>query len=986
MTAQDPSNSHSLRRVRHLVFDVLEDRRLLAGLDVYVFDDADVSRTFDSLRDGPVSDRAVYIDLNNDGKFSSPEPWAVSNDRGMASFTSLEPGSYSVRLLGSNKSIQQTFPTRPSDEGFWADGLNVSKVVRVETNGQVWGIAGNSISLINISTNQIIKSIRFGSTAVIDAVLKPSVEGELSGYVLTQSQDQLQVLWQVSTVGNGTKRAVNVDLLAGSQLFTVGDRLLLVHGIASKEISSFDLASGSNAFVLQSTGVKGLSADSMVKPSGDNGFIVYSTFTSEEENAGETVESKLSLYKLDGGTGMMVGERSFSSEVTEWEASNDGASIAVSTPDGFFVLRTESGLPIRKILSGAAAPIAFDPVRNLLLSGATSSRTKVIGWNTADWSERLSVPISEARVLLEGTSKLSLDASGSQLVASQNGALYQHNIAAAASTSLTITGNEQKQIQIGVRSTGANLKPSLGKLDNFDVNEDGQLIFDSSTVQARTKDSDGDEVVYVVRSGPAHGALTWNQDASGSYQPIADLNGQDAISIQAYDGRDWSTVQVLGIAIHAVNDLPTDIVFSDDLIPENPKLQTSLSTFAVVDVDTDAKYYFVVDDDRFGIADGVLRLLKGTLNFEEQPLIVLAVTGFERSRPQDSITRKVTLRIQDVNDAPTGISAPGSISVPELTEDLKLGHFSIVDQDVGEVYEWSVSDSRFSVKSGVLQLAPDQMLDFESEPSIDLVVRARDSRGEFAIEKSVTVFVTDQDDEPTGVVINSSSNIRENESGVTVGRVSVLDPDQGELYAFSVNDNRFEVLSGGAVRLRPGASVSYVEPGFIDLTIFASSLRSGSRISGSLRLFVEKDPTPHHNDRNPYDVDGDGVLTPLDPLIIINHINNNGVGPIEEPGEGEDSLPDLDVDGDGEVTPIDILILINKLNQETDDQPLYAFGKGEGEGMLVEETLLIPQMDVALTPSARKEVQAPGNLRDVSLASYLSELSDDIGPRKLRRR
>ncbi len=987
MTAHDPKSLSSLshRRARRLFFDVLEDRRLLAGLDVFVFDDSNGSRVFDSLNDGALSDRAVYIDLNNDGKHSSSEPWAVSNGQGMATFSNLEPGKYSVRLLGNNKSVVQTFPTQPADEGVWADGLNVSKVVRVASNGQVWGISGNSLSLVNVSANQLIKSIRFGTSTVIDAVLMPTVEGELNGYVLTQNQDQLQVLWQVSTVANGTKRAINVDIPTGSQLISVGDKFLLVHGIDSKEISAFDFASGSGAVVLHSTGVAGLPSNAVVKPSDENGFLVFSTNSSEDEGYDVSSGSKLSLYELSGGMGILIGERSFSAEVTAWDASNDGASIAVSTLDGFFVLDTESGLPTQRTLSGAVAPIAFDPARNLLLTG-TSSSSNLIGWNTSDWSEAISIPISEARSIKGSTSSLSLDASGTHLVATQNGSLYQHNIATAAATLLMVSGNEQKHIQIGVRSTGANLKPSLGKLDTFNVTEDGHLNFDSSSIQAKASDPDGDEVVFLVRSGPIYGNYAWNQDASGSYQPSADLNGQDAISIQAYDGRDWSTIQVLPIDIHAVNDLPTRILFSDDVVPENPKLQSALSTFVVLDADTGAKYDFYVDDDRFGIIEGVLRLLTGTLNFEEQPLIVLAVTGVDRLRPQDSITKNFTLRIQNVNDAPTGISAPSRVSVPELTEDLQLGHFNVIDQDPGEIYDWSVSDSRFSVQSGVIRLAAGKSLDFESEPSIELIVTAKDSRGEFVIEKSITIFVTDQDDEPTGIVINSSATIRENEPGIGVGRVSVLDPDQGEVYSYSVNDSRFEVMSGGAVRLRPGASVSYVEPGFIDLTIFATSLRSGSRISGSMRLFVEKDPTPHHNDKNPFDVDGDGVLTPLDPLIIINHINDNGIGPIEEPGEGESPLPDMDVDGDGEVTPIDILILINKLNEETEDEPLYAFGKGEGEGMALAETELVPAVEIAPTPSARKELQASGNLIDVSLASYLSDLSEDIGPRKLRRR
>ena len=187
------------------------------------------------------------------------------------------------------------------------------------------------------------------------------------------------------------------------------------------------------------------------------------------------------------------------------------------------------------------------------------------------------------------------------------------------------------------------------------------------------------------------------------------------------------------------------------------------------------------------------------------------------------------------------------------------------------------------------------------------------------------------------------------------------------------------------------------------MTIAATSLRSGSRVTGSLRLNVVKDPTPHHNDANPYDVDGDGFLTPLDPLIIINYINNNGVGPIEEPGEGESALPDLDVDGDGEVSPLDILILINRLNQQNvedsrtvgDVNPDHRVAEGEGTVPLGSSPMssvqappanaTIPSVLVSSAPVSSAQ-SSSSSQNDASLASYLSDLSDEVGKRKQRRR
>ena len=53
------------------------------------------------------------------------------------------------------------------------------------------------------------------------------------------------------------------------------------------------------------------------------------------------------------------------------------------------------------------------------------------------------------------------------------------------------------------------------------------------------------------------------------------------------------------------------------------------------------------------------------------------------------------------------------------------------------------------------------------------------------------------------------------------------------------------------------------------------------------------------------DVNGDGQLTPIDVLLVINYLN--GVGAHEST---------LDVTGDGQVSPIDALLVINSLNSE----------------------------------------------------------------------
>ena len=69
------------------------------------------------------------------------------------------------------------------------------------------------------------------------------------------------------------------------------------------------------------------------------------------------------------------------------------------------------------------------------------------------------------------------------------------------------------------------------------------------------------------------------------------------------------------------------------------------------------------------------------------------------------------------------------------------------------------------------------------------------------------------------------------------------------------------------------------------------------------------------NPDDPLDVSGDGVVSPLDVLLVIIELNRGGGGGEPDPGQP----PYLDVTGDGNVTPRDALIVINHLNRSNID-------------------------------------------------------------------
>jgi hypothetical protein len=77
-------------------------------------------------------------------------------------------------------------------------------------------------------------------------------------------------------------------------------------------------------------------------------------------------------------------------------------------------------------------------------------------------------------------------------------------------------------------------------------------------------------------------------------------------------------------------------------------------------------------------------------------------------------------------------------------------------------------------------------------------------------------------------------------------------------------------------------------------------------------LDVTSQPSVWTNPADRYDVDGNGRVEPLDVLILVNRINEDGSGQLPSPPDVPP--PYFDVNGDGRLAPIDALQVVNRIN------------------------------------------------------------------------
>ncbi|XP_068963506.1 protocadherin beta-2-like [Petaurus breviceps papuanus] len=183
-------------------------------------------------------------------------------------------------------------------------------------------------------------------------------------------------------------------------------------------------------------------------------------------------------------------------------------------------------------------------------------------------------------------------------------------------------------------------------------------------------------------------------------------------------------------------------------------------------------------------------VLDKTLDREEQPEVILTLTGVDGGAPPRSGTVQVRVLVVDINDnAPVFTQARYEAQIPEDSSiGSKIVTVSATDLDTGNNADISYTflhasenirnTFQLTEKSGELYLK--QKLDFELTQSYVIDIQATDG-GDLSGECTVIIQVIDLNDNPPELIISSlTSPIPENSPETVVAVFSVSDLDSGE--------------------------------------------------------------------------------------------------------------------------------------------------------------------------------------------------------------
>ncbi|MBN8601391.1 MAG: hypothetical protein J0M26_10215 [Planctomycetes bacterium] len=274
-----------------------------------------------------------------------------------------------------------------------------------------------------------------------------------------------------------------------------------------------------------------------------------------------------------------------------------------------------------------------------------------------------------------------------------------------------------------------------------------------------------------------------------------------------------------------------------------------------------------------------------------------------------------------VGDAVTVQTRPLAENDTNVSE---VGEILLYGQAPPEGWVWLVSDDRFDIVGNKIYTKAETPVNYEHEAEIVMVVEGYDNSNPSPASSStqkatVTLTILDQNDAPTGIYL-AGNTVVERVTGASVGAVQVVDEDGNEPFAYAVSDQRFEIV-GGLLKLRSDVALLHDQEPFVDLVISATSLLDPTHyVEATAHIEVLPNSKPWTNETLPLDVNGDGVISATDALIIINILNASG-GTLALPpiatSRNARSTPDyVDVNGDGNVGTIDALIVINRIRRD----------------------------------------------------------------------
>jgi len=268
-----------------------------------------------------------------------------------------------------------------------------------------------------------------------------------------------------------------------------------------------------------------------------------------------------------------------------------------------------------------------------------------------------------------------------------------------------------------------------------------------------------------------------------------------SIRVKATDNHNASFEKPLTVTVADANDAPTDITLSKASVLENQPVGTQVGLISAVDQDAgDTHSYNLVSGS--GSTDNAFFTINGnqlrTANvFDAETKNTCSI----RLRATDSagafFEKQLTITIDNVNEFdPTGLSITSTYINENQPPNTTVGTLSTTDQDVGDVFTYSLVTGEGSQDNGTFNingaaLRAKASLDYEAQNTYHVRIRTTDSGGKY-YEAPFTITVLDQNDPPTDIALSNATLAENLAAGTKVGTLTAADQDAGSRHNYQL--------------------------------------------------------------------------------------------------------------------------------------------------------------------------------------------------------
>ncbi|MBC7391658.1 MAG: cadherin repeat domain-containing protein, partial [Opitutaceae bacterium] len=260
------------------------------------------------------------------------------------------------------------------------------------------------------------------------------------------------------------------------------------------------------------------------------------------------------------------------------------------------------------------------------------------------------------------------------------------------------------------------------------------------------------------------------------------------------------------------NNRPANLALSTLIIPEHASSNPDLAIVSATDADLDNILTYSIVAGIGSLDNKSFKISGNKLQFNGKINTLVQDTFKIRLRAEDnfscSVEKEFSLIVDRVNDAPTGLDLSDS-SFFENTQTPTIGRFSGTDQDRGDKFKYSLVSGTGDNDNASFSLLDSSLVfntsaNFEVKNKYSVRCRVADLGGLF-FEKVFKLYVKDNNDNPTNIVLSNSKVFENEPKNQLVAKLSTIDEDAIDKYVYTfanvgTNDNNIFIISNDSLK------------------------------------------------------------------------------------------------------------------------------------------------------------------------------------------